>query len=87
MTQYVVFGEDFNFHESVEGARLGWVGTNPCRVYELGPEVKEPDYSKLIDWILGTTLDHLLVCALVQAEGDECTCGLSEALLLAGVSE
>lgn len=57
-----------------------------CKSYELGPEVKEPDYGPLVKWHrTHTYVAHTGDCpALVDGAG--CECGLTDALKAAGIA-
>lgn len=64
----------------------------PVSIYELGPEVTEPDPTALVEWVqervLRTPALHLSVCEWWTVNGNgDCTCGLTPALKKAGIRE
>ena len=56
-------------------------------IYELGPEVKEPDYGPLVEWVKERTPDHRSgACGTRPSEVyRDCYCGLTDALKAAGL--
>ncbi|KKN54888.1 hypothetical protein LCGC14_0587810 [marine sediment metagenome] len=96
MTRYVAFGDGHKFPTNPESARFRWDGANECHVYELGREVKEPDYGPLVAWHRRQStakeirfqhhgFDPSGSGCLVNADGTGCTCGLADALKAAQI--
>ena len=88
--RYAAFGENFDFHKTPRGARAGWTGINPCHIYEIGLEVKEPDYGPLVEWLRAaheaekTYLLHRPECEC-GIKSDDCICGFTDALKAAQI--
>ena len=62
-----------------ERARKAW--GDEYTVYELGPEVKEPDYTLLVWWV--SVAPHGNGCR--WQHDSRCDCGLTDALRAAGI--
>ena len=75
--RYVV-GHPEDYFTSVEQAQEAVTCDGEC-IFELGPEVKEPDYTKLVEWVKKYELEHQgRLCGI---EGPAvCPCGLADAL-------
>ncbi len=58
---------------------------NGLVVYELGPEVKEPDYAPLVEWLRGSEGYARLPHQKIQCAEPPCVCGLTDALKAAGL--
>lgn len=68
--------------------RQNWWPTGMAPVvYEVGPEVKEPDYGPLVEWASGGGRGiHRPDCNRYNPNSDRaCTCGLADALKAAGI--
>ena len=56
-----------------------------CKTFELGPEVKSPDYGPLLEWhVKYGDAGHHKACSLPIGI-PRCTCGLTDALKAAGL--
>ena len=84
--RYVVVSDIAGLPATASEAHGRWPNT---RVYELGPEVKDPDYEPLLKWHrFYAGYLHRPECARYGSTSfpaSSCTCGLSDALKAAGL--
>lgn len=99
MTRYVAFPASWEpGHGTPEEAKAvalrksSYPSSAPVTAYELGPEVKDPDYGPLVKYIKGyghgtCAVKHYAKCDHINPSGAilECDCGQADALKAAGL--
>ena len=88
--RYVTFHACGKHATIADGQRQGDCPEGYCKVFTLGPEVKEPDYGPLAEWLSDDVRLHRSHCKAFSTRpvariSESCTCGLSPALKAAGL--